>query len=99
MGNFKNISLINFRNFENYSLNFSNNCNVLFGKNGSGKTNVLEAISLFSKGRGLRKDKISNIINKNYDKFSIASQFEHETIIYNITSETQVINNKVKKIY
>ena len=97
MGNFKNISLINFRNFENYSLNFSNNCNVLFGKNGSGKTNVLEAISLFSKGRGLRKDKISNIINKNYDKFSIASQFEHETIIYNITSETQVINNKVKK--
>ena len=25
MGNFKNINLVNFRNFENYSLNFSNN--------------------------------------------------------------------------
>ena len=64
MGNFKNIKLVNFRNFENYSLTFSNNCNVLFGKNGSGKTNILEGISLFSKGRGLRKDKISNILKK-----------------------------------
>lgn len=28
---------------------------VLFGRNGSGKTNILEAISLFSPGRGIRK--------------------------------------------
>ena len=76
MGNFKNIKLVNFRNFENYSLKFSNSCNVLFGKNGSGKTNILEGISLFAKGRGLRKDKISNIIKNNYDKFTIASHFE-----------------------
>ena len=98
MGNFNNIKLVNFRNFENYSMSFSNNCNVLFGKNGSGKTNLLEGISLFSKGRGLRKDKISNIIKKNYDKFSITSHFEHKKIIYNLISETQKINNNVKKI-
>ena len=64
MGYFKNINLVNFRNFDNYSLDFSSNCNVLYGKNGSGKTNILESISLFSKGRGIRKDKISNIIKK-----------------------------------
>ena len=97
MGHFKNINLINFRNFENYSLSFSSNCNVLFGKNGSGKTNILEGISIFSKGRGIRKDKISNIIKKNFDKFTISSQFESHKIIYNIVSETQTINNKVKK--
>ncbi len=64
MGYFNSINLINFRNFENYSINFSKNCNVFFGKNGSGKTNILEGISLLSKGRGLRKDKYTNIINK-----------------------------------
>ena len=29
--------------------------NVLTGENGAGKTNVLEAISLFAPGRGLRR--------------------------------------------
>ena len=64
MGYFNSIDLINFRNFENYSISFSKNCNVFYGKNGSGKTNILEGISLLSKGRGLRKDKFANIIKK-----------------------------------
>ena len=99
MGHFKNIYLVNFRNFENYNLNFSNHCNVLFGKNGSGKTNILEGISLFSKGRGIRKDKMSNIIKKNYENFTITSNFQHHEIIYNLKSQTKKINNKIKKIY
>ena len=97
MGYFKNINLINFRNFENLSLSFSNNCNVLFGKNGSGKTNILEGISLFSKGRGLRKDKLLNIIKKNYNKYSISSNFQHKEIIYDVISETQIVNSKLRK--
>ena len=64
MGYFNSIDVINFRNFKNYSLSFSKNCNVFYGKNGSGKTNILEAISLLSKGRGLRKDRLANIIKK-----------------------------------
>ena len=64
MGYFNSIDLINFRNFEDYSISFSKNCNVFYGKNGSGKTNILEGISLLSKGRGLRKDKFTNIIKK-----------------------------------
>ena len=84
MGYFSNIKLNNFRNFENYSLEFSNNCNVFYGKNGSGKTNLLEAISLFSKGRGLRKDKLTNIIKKNQEKFILKSNFNNKKIIYNL---------------
>ena len=99
MGYFNNINLINFRNFENYSLSFSNNCNVFYGKNGSGKTNILEGISLFSKGRGLRKDKLSNIIKKNCEKFILKSDFKNEEIIYNLISETENVNNRIKKIF
>jgi DNA replication and repair protein RecF len=97
LGYFKNINLVNFRNFDQFSLNFSNNCNVLYGKNGTGKTNILEGVSLLSKGRGLRKDKISNIIKKNYEKFIIKSEFEHSEIIYNLISETQTTNFSIKK--
>ena len=97
MGYFNSIDLINFRNFENYSLNFSKNCNVFFGKNGSGKTNILEGISLLSKGRGLRKDKFENIIKKNCDKFIIKSDFKSQEIIYNLIAETEKINNRFKK--
>ena len=97
MGYFNSIDLINFRNFENYSISFSENCNVFYGKNGSGKTNILEGISLLSKGRGLRKDKYSNIIRKNCDKFIIKSDFKSEEIIYNLIAETENINNRFKK--
>ena len=99
MGYFRNIHLANFRNFDSFKLEFSKNCNVLFGKNGSGKTNLLEAISLFSKGRGLKKDKLSNIIKKNYEKFIIESDFENNNIIYNLISESHEINNRfIKKL-
>ncbi len=98
MGYFKNINLLNFRNFENFSLELSNECNVLYGNNGSGKTNILEAISLFSKGRGIRKDKIANIIKKNHEKFLIKADFEHNKVIYNLLSETEKTKERSKKI-
>ena len=98
MGYFNSIDLINFRNFDNYSLSFSENCNVFFGKNGSGKTNILEGISLLSKGRGLRKDKYTNIIKKDCEKFIIKSDFTSEDIIYNLIAETEGVNRRFKKI-
>ena len=79
-------------------MDFSSNCNVLYGKNGSGKTNILESISLFSKGRGIRKDKISNIIKKNCEKFIIKSDFRNKEITYNLISETQITKKIIKKI-
>ncbi len=70
----------------------------MFGKNGSGKTNILEAISLFSKGRGLRKDKLSNIVKKNCEKFIIKSNFYNKEIDYSLVADTLKKNNRIKKI-
>ena len=97
MGYFNSIDLINFRNFKDYSISFSKNCNVFYGKNGSGKTNILEGISLLTKGRGLRKDKFKNIVKKNCEKFIIKADFQSEEIIYNLIAETENINNRFKK--
>ena len=46
------ISVINFRNHKNFLINNLKPFVVLNGENGSGKTNILEAISLFSPGKG-----------------------------------------------
>ena len=50
----KRLKLKNFRSHEKLSLEFDTSFTLLSGPNGVGKTNVLEAISLFSPGRGLR---------------------------------------------
>ena len=58
------VSLYNYRNHEDISLRCSNQFIVLNGSNGSGKTNILEAISFFAPGRGLRNTKAIEIFNQ-----------------------------------
>ncbi|MGN7661188.1 MAG: DNA replication/repair protein RecF [Anaplasma sp.] len=50
----QSIKLRNFRNYTKAELESGDQSVVLFGRNGAGKTNVLEAISMLSKGSGLR---------------------------------------------
>ena len=42
------INLINFRNYESLNIKFSKFLNIIYGKNGMGKTNLIEAIYLLS---------------------------------------------------
>ncbi|MEM1049960.1 MAG: DNA replication/repair protein RecF [Pseudomonadota bacterium] len=49
------LTLTDFRNYPGLTLDLSPEPVVLFGDNGSGKTNLLEAVSLLSPGRGLRR--------------------------------------------
>ena len=62
------ISLINFKNHLNTNLKDLGSFVVLNGNNGSGKTNILEAISLFSPGRGIKNSPFVEIPNKNKDQ-------------------------------
>ena len=60
----KKISLKNFRNHKSLNLNLKNSSILIYGGNGSGKTNILEAISLLNQGKGLRKANIENFLNQ-----------------------------------
>lgn len=58
------IQLTNFRNYAQSGFNgLSDGFVVLYGENGAGKTNILEAVSLLCPGRGLRGAKITEIQN------------------------------------
>lgn len=48
------LTLTDFRSYAGASLTLTGQPLVLFGVNGAGKTNVLEALSLFTPGKGLR---------------------------------------------
>jgi DNA replication and repair protein RecF len=66
------LTLDNFRNHTNLSLDFDHSCVIFCGDNGSGKTNILEALSFLSPGRGMRR--------VNYDKIACQSGPDHWTL-------------------
>ena len=63
----KQIKANYFRNYKNLELNLSADNIVLVGHNGVGKTNILEAVSYLTSGRGIRKAKSKDLIFNNFD--------------------------------
>lgn len=59
------LSLTDFRNHADLVLAAAPGFNILYGENGSGKTNVLEALSLLAPGRGLRRARLSAMARHN----------------------------------
>ncbi|CAL7962805.1 DNA replication and repair protein RecF [Alphaproteobacteria bacterium] len=56
-----NITLANFRNHAYFTAYTDAHCVVISGLNGSGKTSILEAISLLIPGKGLRATNLSDV--------------------------------------
>ncbi len=79
-------------------MTFSERSNIFFGNNGSGKTNILESISLLSKGRGFRNSNIENLIRRNEKEFYIETILYENNIDYNIKISSQKKNQNYKKI-
>ena len=55
----KEISLKDFRNYDNQTINLDKNINIIYGNNAQGKTNILEAIFLCAYGKSFRAKKDS----------------------------------------
>ena len=94
----QNISLNNFRNFSKLNLSFDRKLNIFYGQNGSGKTNILEGISLISKGRGIRNASINNLIKKNKDNFLIKNILDIKNNNIDIEISSEYKKDKSKKI-
>lgn len=60
----KNLELHGFRNYTNTRVTFGPHLNVIHGRNGQGKSNLLEAIHLISTGRSFRTRKLADLPRK-----------------------------------
>ncbi|MGF6907213.1 DNA replication/repair protein RecF [Fusobacterium sp. PH5-44] len=61
------INYINYRNLKDYKVEFSSKINLFYGKNGQGKTSLLEAIYFVGTGKSFRTKKINDCIK--YGKY------------------------------
>ena len=63
----KKLYINQFRNYKETMFTFSDNVNVLYGENGTGKTNILEAIYLLGRGISFRTRHEKELVNHNID--------------------------------
>jgi DNA replication and repair protein RecF len=71
----RTLALQNFRSYEARSVDFGRGVNILTGKNGEGKTNMLEAVHILSMGRSFRTQNDAETIMFGKDFYRIKGLF------------------------
>ena len=95
-----NLKLLNFRNYENLTLNFGNHTNIIYGQNGMGKTNIVEAIYLLALTKSFRLGAEEVVIKKgkNLAKVEgIVDETTYKIIISPDGKRLKINNNNLAK--
>ncbi len=72
------LQLVNFRNYDNLYLEFNKKINLLVGRNGQGKTNIVESIYMLSFGKSFRTSKDREIVKFECDNMYVGGSFSKE---------------------
>jgi len=88
--------LENYRNYSNLELDLQPAGAIIFGKNGSGKTNLLEAIAYSAFGRSFQTIHDDDLIQFEHDFFRINSEFNLNNKNLNIDSAYARNKKKIK---
>jgi DNA replication and repair protein RecF len=81
---FENLALRNFRNYQEAEVQFDPNVNILLGRNGQGKTNLLEALVLLSSGESFRYSDNETFIRKNSEQAVLKAQAKIRDLEYDL---------------
>ena len=92
----KKLRLKNFRNYADGALEFSPLTNIIYGNNAQGKTNILEAVYLFSQGRSHRAKSDRELVRFGSDFAGIYAEFEDSHRSYN--AKFQITQNGHKAV-
>ena len=66
----------NFRSIEKCDIEFTDGVNLIYGGNALGKTNVIEGIYLFSRGRSFRTAQEKDMVRYNEQGFRVALEYD-----------------------
>lgn len=92
----KSLTVENFRNYEKEKIELLPTTNVFYGNNAQGKTNLLEAVYLFSHGRSHRTHTDSELIRFGCDYFLLSLEFCDSQ--RNYTAQMRYSQSKKKQI-
>jgi DNA replication and repair protein RecF len=91
----ENLTLLNFKNYLETGLNFSEGLNYIFGKNGSGKTNLLDAIHYLSIGRSAFNHVDQLNINHEAGFFMVAGNYRSGTSRHRVSCSLERGKKKI----
>ena len=98
------LKIHNFRNYEKATLNFNEHLNIIYGKNGVGKTNLVEAIYALAITKSFRTNNDKNLIKIGEVSTKIEGVVEKNTesnyqvIINEEGKKVKIDNNIISKI-
>ena len=98
------LKLLNFRSYETLELKFSNKVNLIYGKNGMGKTNIIEAIYMLGLTKTFRSNNDDIVIKKGKNIAKIEGMIKdtifhnYKIIISNAGKRIKIDNNKIAKV-
>lgn len=98
------LKLLNFRNYELETFQFHPFCNIIYGNNGEGKTNLVEAIYVLGLTRSFRLVTDRTLIHKNFSQAKIEgivhNRFEtnYKIILNKDGKKVKINNNNVLKL-
>ena len=98
------LKLLNFRNYESLELKFSPKVNLIYGKNGMGKTNIVEAIYMLGLTKTFRSNNDDIVIKKGKNIAKIEGTIKdkilnnYKIIISNAGKRIKIDNNKIGKV-
>ncbi len=86
-----NLNLVNFRNYEKLTSQFSNHTNIFIGKNAQGKTSILESLYIL----GLTK---SHKVNKDRDVIKIGTEYAKINSLINLNGKDIELDMVISKL-
>ena len=91
------LHLLNFRNYEDCYVDFKDTVTVFYGKNGQGKTNILESIFYSSFGLSHRTNKEDEMMKFSAEGMAVFSDFLKEDGVHSIKIKRFFDNGKLYK--
>lgn len=97
----RKMTLRSYRNIENAEIHFSPGVNVVYGRNAQGKTNLLEAIYIFARGRSFRGTPDKELVRSGDSFFTVKNEYQdgekaEELLLEHTEKKTKRFLNGVK---